>query len=234
MKISVVIAAYNEEADIEPCLKSIKENGYRDFDIIVVDAGSTDRTVEIAEKYTDNILNVHTSCPGPARNMGVRESDAEVVAFTDADTIVSPNWLELFARDFSDPGVVAVGGVLRPKNPRFIDKIMFRINSNWWYRLTAVFELYQLGTPNCAYRRSVFLVEGGFNEELSMLEDTELSLRIKKHGKVVVDKDIWVLNSTRRFKQEGYWRVFFRYLKNYYTLFTEKRVKSKHFDTIEH
>ena len=234
MKISVVIAAYNEENAIESCLMSIRKNRYHNFDIIVVDGGSVDRTLEIAEKYADKILHVHTSGPGPARNMGVKESDADVVAFTDADTIVPPDWLELFSRDFSNPDVVAVGGILKPKDPRFIDKVMFKINSDWWYRFTAIFGFYQLGTPNCAYRRDIFLKEGGFNEELSMLEDTELSMRIGRHGRVIIDKDIWVLNSTRRFKQEGYLRVFLRYVAGYYNLFTKKRVMSKHFDTIRH
>jgi len=236
MKISVIIPAYNEEADIAKCLKSIKGNRYEDFDIIVVDAGSRDKTVEIAEKYADRVIQVHTSAPGPARNIGVKNTDAEVVAFTDADTLVSEDWVKVIAKDFTDPDVVGVGGILKPLNPRLLDKIMFKINSDWWYRLTAVFGFYQLGTPNCAYRREAFLKVGGFDESLSMLEDTELSLRLgrAKIGKIIIDKDLLVYNSVRRFKQEGYLRVFLRYAKEYLNMLTKREIKSSHFDVIDH
>ncbi|OYT27700.1 MAG: glycosyl transferase [Candidatus Altiarchaeales archaeon ex4484_96] len=236
MKVSVIIPAYNEEKDIGKCLKSIKENKYKNFDVIVVDAGSTDKTIEIAKEYTDRVLSVHTSAPGPARNIGVKESDAEVVAFTDADTVVAANWVAEMAAKFTDPDVVGVGGVLRPLEPRLLDKIMFKINSDLWYRFTAIFGFFQLGTPNCAYRRDAFLEVGGFDETMSMLEDTELSLRMgrEKRGKIIIDKSLIAYNSARRFKQEGYLRVFLRYLKAYFNMFTKRGVKSEHFDVIDH
>ena len=234
MRISVIIPAYNEERAIENCLKSIRKNKYEDYEIIVVDAGSEDRTVEISEKYADKVIKARTNSPGPARNIGVKNADGEIVAFTDADTIVAPNWLELIARDFSNPEIIAVGGILRPKHPRWIDRIMFKINSDLFYRFTALFGFYQLATPNCAYRKDIFLQVGGFDESLSMLEDTELSIRISKYGRMMIDKNLWVLNSTRRFKQEGYVRMFIRYVRAYFNLFFRKEVRLKHFDTIHH
>ncbi len=236
MKISVIIPAYNEEKDIGACIKSIKTNKYKNFDVIVVDAGSKDKTVEISKKLADKVVEVHTNAPGPARNIGVEKTDADVVAFTDADTIVSENWVAEMAKNFEDPRVVGVGGVLRPLNPRLLDKIMFKINSDLWYRFTAVFHFYQLGTPNCAYRRDAFLKVKGFDESLSMLEDTELSLRMARAriGKIIIDKNLIVYNSARRFQQEGYLKVFLRYVKEYFNMFTKRDIKSAHFDVIEH
>jgi len=234
MRISVVIPAYNEESSIERCLESLKKQTYKDYDIIVINAESTDKTAEVSARYTDNVITAKTGSPGPARNLGVKSSQSEVIAFTDADTIVAESWLSEIAKKFEDSKVVGVGGVLRPLDARLLDRIMFKINSDLWYRLTAVFGFYQLGTPNCAYRRSAFLAAGGFDEKLSMLEDTELSLRIKKYGRIIIDKNMVVYNSARRFKQEGYIRVFLRYLKEYVNLFMGKAVSSKHFDTIKH
>ena len=234
MRISVVIPAYNEESAIQPCLESIKKQTYKDYDIIVVNAESTDKTAEVSSRYTDKVITAKTGSPGPARNLGVKSSGSEVIAFTDADTIVADNWLSEIARIFEDPKVVGAGGVLRPLDARLLDKVMFKINSDLWYRFTAVFGFYQLGTPNCAYRRNAFLSAGGFDEKLSMLEDTELSIRMKKYGKMVIDKRMVVYNSARRFKQEGYIRVFLRYFKEYINLFMGKAVSSKHFDTIKH
>lgn len=236
MKISVIIPAYNEENNIGKCLDSIRRNSYEDYEIIVVDAGSTDKTPEVARETADRVLEIESAGPGPARNYGVQESDASVVAFTDADTIVDENWIEVMASDFEEKDVIGVGGVLRPLNPRLLDRIMFKINSDLWYRFTAVFGFYQLGTPNCAYRKEAFMKVDGFDESLSMLEDTELSLRMSREldGKIIIDKNLIVYNSARRFKQEGYISVFLRYLKEYYNLFTNRQVKSDHFDVIDH
>ncbi|MEM4347754.1 MAG: glycosyltransferase [Candidatus Altiarchaeota archaeon] len=232
--ISVIIPTKNEEAEIKQCLESIKSQTYRDFDIWVVDAYSTDKTEEIAKEYTKNVIKTKAKFPGQARNEGVKKCDSKIVAFIDADTIAPKDWLERIAKDFSERDIVALGGVLRPLNPRLLDKIMFKINSDLWYRLTAKFGFYQLPTPNCAYKREIFLKANGFNEEMSMLEDTELSLRIKKYGKVFIDKNLYTLNSTRRFRQEGYFKVFCRYLIAYTNMFLGRKVKSRHFDVIEH
>jgi len=62
MRIAVIIPAYNEEESIEKCLKSIKKQTYKDYEIIVVNAESTDKTAEIAAKYADRII---TAKPGP-------------------------------------------------------------------------------------------------------------------------------------------------------------------------
>jgi glycosyltransferase involved in cell wall biosynthesis len=234
MRIAVIIPAYNEEAFIERCLESLKKQTYTDYEIIVVNAESTDKTTEISAKYANKVITAKTGSPGPARNLGAKNTQAEILAFTDADTIVAENWLERIAKNFENPKTVGAGGVLRPLDARTLDKIMFKINSDWWYRLTGLIGFYQLGTPNCAYRRTAFLQAGGFDESLSMLEDTELSLRMRKYGKITIDKNMVVYNSARRFKQEGYIKVFIRYAKEYINLFSGKKIKSKHFDTIQH
>ena len=234
VKISVIIPTLNEEKSIEACLSSLKDQSYKNFEIIVVDGGSTDATVEKAKKYTRNVIVAYNTAVGAARNVAAKKSSADILAFTDADTIVPKNWLGRIVENFSVRGVVAVGGVWRPLRQRPFDNVMFKINSDLWYRLTALFGFYQLGTPNCAYKRDIFLTAGGFNEGLSMLEDTELSLRIKKYGTVLIDKNLYVYTSARRFEQEGYIRVFLRYLKAYFSLFTRKKVILQHFKTIQH
>jgi len=234
VKISVIVPTLNEEKSIEACLSSLKDQSYKNFEIIVVDGGSTDGTVEKAKKYTRNVIVNYKTTVGAARNVAAKKSTAEILAFTDADTIAPKNWLERIVENFSARRVVAVGGVWKPLRPRLLDNVMFKINSDLWYRLTALFGVYQLGTPNCAYKRDVFLAAGGFNEGLLMLEDTELSLRIKNYGRVLIDKNLYVYTSARRFEQEGYVRVFLRYLKAYFSLFTRKKVTLQHFETIQH
>jgi glycosyltransferase involved in cell wall biosynthesis len=69
--ISVIIAAYNEEAFIGRCLESIKNQTFKDFEILVIDGNSKDKTVEIVRRYTDKIFYSNKGSPGPARNVGV-------------------------------------------------------------------------------------------------------------------------------------------------------------------
>jgi glycosyltransferase involved in cell wall biosynthesis len=232
--ISVIIAAYNEEAFIGRCLESIKNQTFKDFEILVIDGNSKDKTVEIVRRYTDKIFYSNKGSPGPARNVGVNNCSGDIVAFTDADTVVDSHWLERMDLAFKDPKVVGVGGILRPLDARLLDKIMFKINSDWFYRFTALFGFYQFGTPNCAYRKEPYLKLGGFNEQLSFIEDTDLSIRMTKMGKMKVDKNMIVYNSARRFQQEGYTKIFIRYIKGYINMFLGKGVKLKHFDTIKH
>ncbi len=85
MRVSVIIPAYNEEKFIEKCLISIKNQSFKDIEIIVVDDGSTDKTVEIAEKIADRvILQDHLGC-GKARNIGAKSAAGEILVFIDAD-----------------------------------------------------------------------------------------------------------------------------------------------------
>jgi len=95
-KVSVVIPAYNEESYIGACLNSLANQTLdrRDYEIVVVDGGSEDETVDIAREYADNVIIQHSKGVGGARNDGVEVSSGEIVAMTDADIILPCNWLE--------------------------------------------------------------------------------------------------------------------------------------------
>jgi glycosyltransferase involved in cell wall biosynthesis/GT2 family glycosyltransferase len=235
MKVSVVVPTLNEIRSIGKCLSSIKNQTYKNVELLIADGGSTDGTIEFAGKYGRVVHCGKTGGPGPARNIAARQSSGEIVAFTDADTGVPWDWIKRIVYNFcSDPDLIGVGGVLRPLDPRPLDRIVFKINSDWFYRLTSSFGFHQLATPNCAYRKDAFLKVGGFDETLSMFEDTDLSIRMSKKGKIKMDKNLYVYNSTRRIKKEGYVGLFFRYLKVYILYFSGKPIRTKYFDTIQH
>lgn len=90
MLISIIITTKNEARNIENCIKSILGQSYKDLEIIVVDNNSTDRTKEIAKKYTDKVYD-----KGPERsaqrNFGVAQSGGEYFLYLDADMILSPD-----------------------------------------------------------------------------------------------------------------------------------------------
>jgi glycosyltransferase involved in cell wall biosynthesis len=96
--ISVIIPTYNAEHTILETLKSVQEQTFRDFEIIVIDDGSKDRTVELVNGITDErltILSYENGGVSVARNRGISQANGEFIAFLDADDLWSPDKLEL-------------------------------------------------------------------------------------------------------------------------------------------
>ncbi len=113
LKISVVVPTHNEEKMICSCLEALNNQTLpRDeYEIIVSDGLSTDDTVNIARELADHVFTGHSPV-GAARDYGLKRARAPLVAFTDADTLVPPDWLETFIKAFENPEVVgAFGGV---------------------------------------------------------------------------------------------------------------------------
>ncbi|NTV01004.1 MAG: glycosyltransferase family 2 protein, partial [Methanoregulaceae archaeon] len=115
--ISVVIPSYNEEKNIAACLKSLSDQtiGRDEYEIIVVDGNSKDRTREIAAEYADMVFIQTSRKVGGARNDGARKAKGEILATTDADSIIPRDWLEVIRDGFShDPQIVQLYGPVDP------------------------------------------------------------------------------------------------------------------------
>ena len=111
MNLSVVIPAYNEEKRIGHCLKSVFNQTVKPYEVIVVDNNSTDRTVEIAREMGAKVVVQPLQGATYARNMGFDEAKGEVIARTDADTIVPNDWIEKYKEHFEeDPLLDSMAG----------------------------------------------------------------------------------------------------------------------------
>ena len=90
MDISVIVPAWNEESCIESCLRAIRsqETG-AEYEVIVCDAKSEDKTPEIARRYADKIVTIDIHSPGISRNMGAKQATGDYLVFVDADTVLS-------------------------------------------------------------------------------------------------------------------------------------------------
>ena len=96
MIISVVIPLYNKEKKIEYTLKSVFTQTFQNFEIVIVDDGSTDNSVEEVEKFTDSRIRlIHQTNAGvsAARNRGIEAASGELIAFLDADDVWMPEYL---------------------------------------------------------------------------------------------------------------------------------------------
>jgi len=213
--ISVVIPAYNEARVIERALASLAGQDYTNFEVIVVDNNSQDNTAALAEEYGATLIREPRQGVAYARNAGFRAARGEIVATTDADTILPPQWLSRIAKKFhNNPGLVAYGGLYYlhsgsrwarwffPHGAYVLWKIDKFINRGW-----------SLSGANMAVRRHAFASVNGFNTELNIGEDADLAQRLKSLGSVVFDKNLLVSTSGRRFRH-GLWRATYEYLPN--------------------
>jgi GT2 family glycosyltransferase len=110
-KVSVVVCVYNGERTIDACLASLKKLNYPNYEVIVVNDGSTDGTRQIAESYDYiRLVNQENKGLSEARNVGIRASKGEIIAFTDADCMADPDWLTYLVARFRLSDFGAVGG----------------------------------------------------------------------------------------------------------------------------
>lgn len=204
MKVSVVVPTYNEEEYIERTLKALRNVGAHE--IIVVDGGSDDRTLEIANKYAD-ILESSSSydSPAKARNVGIRLSTGDLVAFIDADTVVSTSWLDAIIDCFSrKTEVIGATGPAYPLERESLLIAPYIFSYDILVRLTLM-----VGRPhflgfNCVYRRDFLESVSGFDENLRVSEDALLSMKALAYGKLAFLKGMSVYTSARRLKNRGY------------------------------
>ncbi|MBX3024459.1 glycosyltransferase [bacterium] len=110
-RVSVVVCAYNAEGTIQPCLESLRALRYPDVEVIVVDDGSSDATAAIARQHPwARLISQPNRGLSAARNAGIAAATGALIAFTDADCVVDPDWLTYLAWSFTNPDAAAVGG----------------------------------------------------------------------------------------------------------------------------
>jgi len=184
MQATVVIPALNEEKLIGACLRSLRAQTVSPAEIIVLDNGSTDRTVEIAKKYADKVLILPGLSLREMKQVGVEAAKTPIIVTTDADTVAPPDWLEKLLRHFSDPNVVAVGGPAIPLEPDTVSSLYMRSLSN-------IAQAGLLYDANMAFKKDVMLRAGGY-AHLKRGWDWELSSRLGRYGRVVYDPEAYV------------------------------------------
>lgn len=95
MLVTVIIPIYNEEKDIRDCLESLRQQSFKDFETIVIDDGSTDRTLEIVKEFKDvKVFEQDHRGPGKARNLGAKNANGKILIFIDADMTFDKNYLK--------------------------------------------------------------------------------------------------------------------------------------------
>jgi len=191
--VSVIVPAYNEEKVIISCLHSILKSRYPVFEVIVVDDGSSDRTLALAQQIQDERLHVVTKINGgkaSALNYGISLARHEAVVAIDADTVFNTYTLSFLLKHFVNPKVGAVSGNTRIANRhRLITKLQsleYVVGFNLDRRMGDLFDCITV-VPGAigAFRKSVLEQIGGFAPD-TLAEDTDLTLSVKELGYRIV------------------------------------------------
>ncbi|HET9102751.1 MAG TPA: bifunctional polysaccharide deacetylase/glycosyltransferase family 2 protein [Solirubrobacteraceae bacterium] len=191
--VTIVVPAYNEEVGIERAVRSLAASDYPDFEVLVVDDGSTDRTAEIvAGLELDGVQLVRQDNAGKAAalNTGIELSESEIVVMVDGDTLFEPDTVRRLIQPLADPEVAAVSGNTKVGNRGGLlgrwQHIEYVIGFNLDRRMYEVLQC----TPTVpgaagAFRRSVLVDVGGVPGD-TLAEDTDLTLTIGRTGRRVV------------------------------------------------
>ncbi|MCD6478550.1 MAG: glycosyltransferase [Candidatus Diapherotrites archaeon] len=196
--ISVVIPTLNEEKFIEKTIRALLDQTLpkREYEIIVSDSSSKDATVEIAESLADRVVVCKCVSAGYGRNFGAKHAKGSMLAFIDADTIASPTYLEGVKEALSK--YIAATGPVRALNEK---SLILRAFYRMWSlqsRISAMIRFPLFPGFNFAVRKHHFELAGGFNEGNITCEDLDLSLRLRKYGRLGFNNKMLVYTSTRR------------------------------------
>ena len=238
MKLSFVIPAYNEEDLIGECLSSVLKqamNRSEELEIIVVNNASTDGTREVALSFP-GVIVVDEPKKGlvNARHAGFLASKGDLIANIDADTILTPGWVDKVLEEFSkNQNLVALSGPYiyydLSKFHNFLIKIYYFIGylsyivNHFIFHVGAI-----LQGGNFIVKRTALEKIGGFDINIIFYgEDTDIARRIQKVGRVKFTFELPMYTSGRRLKKEGILTMALRYPINYIWVTIFKRPFTK-------
>ncbi|TSC75440.1 MAG: glycosyltransferase [Parcubacteria group bacterium Gr01-1014_30] len=204
--LSVIIPTFNEEDYLPGLLTAIKKQEYEDYEVIVADAGSKDKTVEIAKSFGAKV--VAGGLPAKGRNEGARAANGSLLMFLDADIVSLP---ERFFKDAvsefkrRNAGVVSFPVFVAGKK---IDKLAYLIYNVWAW-------ISQKFLPHASnailVRKEVHNRINGFDEEIKIAEDHDYARRAAKISKFAFFVTPPILTSARRLERDGRVRIYLKY-----------------------
>lgn len=203
---SLIVPTLDEERYIGALLDSLAAQTRRDFEVIVVDAGSTDRTLDVVASFRDRLERLRWVVEprrglSLARNVGASLATGEVLVFMEADCLVPEDFLEVVFREAEERGVGCANVLSRPLSDRRFDILYYKVFLDWVLRAFQYF--FPVITGYCIYvRRDVFDKLGGFNEAITF-EDTDFAQRARRVTRFRILKRRRLFTSVRRLDSDG-------------------------------
>ncbi|MFA5020265.1 MAG: glycosyltransferase [Candidatus Pacearchaeota archaeon] len=205
-ELSCIIITLNEEKALPNLLTSLKNQTYQNFETIVADYNSKDKTREIAKKFRCKITKGGGYSAG--RNNGAKIAKGKYLLFLDADSTMSKDFLEVNMKEFktSKKGVGTVE--VKPISNRYFDKIFFKFYDIWSKLMLKI-------SPHCAgcgifVKKNVFKKLNGFDEKIVFAENHDFTRRAKPYGFIILPRHMYT--SVRRMDKEGRFVFIIKYI----------------------
>ena len=198
-KISVIIPTLNEEKSLPRLLTCLKEQTFRDFEIIVSDAGSTDDTVNIAKQ--DGITVTKGGLPSVGRNAGAEETGVDFLFFLDADVEIPATFLANAYREMTDDFYDLATCKFKFQSTLLLDRVIFWLIN---FVIGAGRKVNPQSFGSCILvTRKLFERIGGFDETVILAEDCDFVKRASRYRPLEILKSTYFIMSARRFVKEG-------------------------------
>ncbi len=183
-RVTVIVCTLNGSCTIRDCCEGLQKLEYPDFEVIVVDDGSTDSTAAIAEGYGFRVVRTENRGLSSARNTGLAAATGEIVAYLDDDAYPDPHWLGYLAETFARTDHVGVGGPnLTPAEDGPVARCVARSPGNPTHVLLTDEEAEHLPGCNMAFRRSALEAIGGFDPRFRAAgDDVDVCWRLRERG----------------------------------------------------
>ncbi len=221
--ISFIIPTLNEEKVIEKILKNLKEITAFEYEIIVSDGGSTDKTLSLASQYGAKVAENKTGIRqtiGQGRNLGSAEAKGDFLVFLDADVFIpEPN--QFFTGTLEDfktnPKLTGLSGWIRvfPEIETWADYLGYVILSDCQFYLKN--NILRIGATCGEFqmmRADVFKQLGGYREDLTVGEDQDLFYRLSRLGRTKTDPKLLVYHTGRRPRAIGWPKLIWQWVSN--------------------
>lgn len=208
-RISAIVCTRNGAATLRGCLDALEKQSHPNYEVLVIDDGSTDATPEIARSFSFvRFIQQQPAGLSAARNHGAREATGEVIAYTDDDCIPDEDWLVRLAAAYDDPAWVAAGGPNIPPSPRNrAESVIADAPGAPTHVLISDEEAEHLPGCNFSVRKDALLRIGGFSVEfVTAGDDVDICWRLRAAGgklRFVPGAMVW---HHPRFTMRGYLR----------------------------
>ena len=206
--ITVVVCSFNGERTIRDCLEGLRKLDYPDFDVIVIDDGSTDATATIAHEYGFRVISTENRGLSSARNTGLRAARGEIIAYTDDDASPDPHWLRYLAATFVTTAYAGVGGPnLPPPGDGWVADCVANAPGGPIHVLLSDREAEHIPGCNMAFRRTCLEAIGGFDPRFRAAgDDVDVCWRLQERGWKLGFNAAAVVWHHRRDSVRAYWR----------------------------
>jgi O-antigen biosynthesis protein len=213
--ISVVVCTYNGKRTIRDTLDGLKKLEYSNFEVIVVNDGSTDGTGDIAKEYGFKVITTENRGLSSARNTGMRAAKGDIVAYIDDDARPDPHWLTYLAVAFMNSNHVGIGGPnLPPPNDGSIAECVANSPGGPMHVLLTDDEAEHIPGCNMAFRKAALEAIEGFDHRFRIAgDDVDLCWRLQKQGWTLGFSPAAVVWHHRRNSVKAYWKQQLNYGK---------------------